>query len=78
MKLLSFLFNYSPDEVDAIAPENGVTPQSYSFAVAWSAEDNEYVGTVAEFPSLSWLDTDESKALAGIKSLVQGMIPESD
>ena len=27
----------------------------YTYRVAWSAEDGEFVATVAEFPSLSWL-----------------------
>jgi len=27
----------------------------YTYRVTWSSEDNEYVGSCAEFPSLSWL-----------------------
>ena len=27
----------------------------YTYRVTWSADDNEYVGLCAEFPSLSWL-----------------------
>jgi predicted RNase H-like HicB family nuclease len=27
----------------------------YTYRVTWSAEDGEYVGLCAEFPSLSWL-----------------------
>ena len=33
----------------------------YTYQVSWSPEDGEYVGTVAEFPSLSWLDTEEPR-----------------
>ena len=42
----------------------------YSFSVNWSAEDEEFVGLCAEFPSLSWLDPDRDKARSGIERLV--------
>ena len=42
----------------------------YTYRVTWSAEDGEYLGTVAEFPSLSWLDADEDEAFRGIRRLV--------
>ena len=42
----------------------------YSFSVKWSAEDEEFVGLCAEFPSLSWLDPDSDKARSGIERLV--------
>ncbi len=42
----------------------------HSYSVRWSAEDNEYVAVVAEFPSLSWLDKDPVRALAGLVKLV--------
>jgi hypothetical protein len=29
--------------------------EHYTYRVAWSAEDESFVGTVAELPSLSWL-----------------------
>ena len=32
----------------------------YTYRVTWSAEDNKYVGLCAEFPSLSWLDAEQS------------------
>jgi len=37
--------------------------------VVWSEEDGEYVGTVAELPSLSWLAGNPEEALSGIRSL---------
>lgn len=43
---------------------------SYSFSVKWSAEDGEFVGLCAEFPSLSWLDSTSDKARSGIERLV--------
>jgi hypothetical protein len=46
--------------------------RGYSYRVTWSAEDNEYVATVAEFPSLSWLVDTPLEALKGITDLVNG------
>ncbi len=42
----------------------------YTYRVSWSEEDEEYVGTCAEFPSLSWLDSTPEEALAGIRKMV--------
>ena len=39
----------------------------YTYKVEWSEEDGEYVGTVEEFPGLSWLDDSPAKTLAGIQ-----------
>ena len=44
--------------------------------LSWSAEDNEYVGLCAEFPSLSWLDADQSKAFSGIEELVADVVAD--
>ncbi|MGV3246933.1 type II toxin-antitoxin system HicB family antitoxin [Rothia sp. 11254D007CT] len=44
--------------------------EHYTYRVTWSPEDQEYVASVLEMPSLSWLDTDEIAALRGIKDLV--------
>jgi predicted HicB family RNase H-like nuclease len=46
----------------------------YTYRVAWSEEDQEFAGTCAEFPSLSWLDTTPEQALAGIRRVVAGCI----
>ena len=48
----------------------------YTYRVAWSAQDEEYVSTVAEFPSLSWLDEDDMKALQGLKQLVTDVVQD--
>ena len=45
-------------------------------AVQWSPEDLEFVATVLEFPSLSWLDEDQFEALRGIERLVSDVIDE--
>ena len=42
----------------------------YTYRVTWSEEDREYVGLCAEFPSLSWLDKSQEKALHGIRKVV--------
>lgn len=42
----------------------------YTYRVTWSEEDQEHVGLCAEFPSLSWLDVDPTKALRGIMRVV--------
>ncbi len=48
----------------------------YTYQVSWSPEDDEFVGTVAEFPSLSWLDADEQAAFAGIRRLVDDVVEQ--
>ena len=45
-------------------------PDHYTYRVTWSAEDDEYVGLCAEFPSLSWLSPTPEEAFAGIRLLV--------
>ena len=46
----------------------------YTYQVTWSAEDREYVGLCAEFPSLSWLAATPDEAFAGIRQLVSDSI----
>jgi predicted HicB family RNase H-like nuclease len=42
----------------------------YTYRVTWSEEDQEYVGLCVEFPSLSWLEKSQEKALLGIRKVV--------
>jgi predicted HicB family RNase H-like nuclease len=51
-----------------------VATDHYTYRVSWSASDEEYVATCAEFPSLSWLAEDDIAALRGIKQVVQDVI----
>ena len=51
-----------------------VNCQHYTFRVIWSAEDQEFVGLCAEFPSLSYLDQDQVVALKGITGLVKDLV----
>ena len=46
----------------------------YTYRVTWSADDNEYVGLCAEFPSLSWLARSPESALKGIRKIVAEVI----
>jgi predicted HicB family RNase H-like nuclease len=48
----------------------------YTYRVSWSPNDEEYVATCVEFPSLSWLAEDDVEALRGIKRLVQDVIAD--
>lgn len=48
----------------------------YKYSVAWSAEDEEYVATVAEFPSLSWLADSQEMALSGMLDLVRTTVSD--
>jgi predicted HicB family RNase H-like nuclease len=48
----------------------------YTYRVSWSGEDGEYVATVVEFPSLSWLHQDQAKALRGLVNLVNEVVAD--
>lgn len=50
----------------------------YTYRVRWSYEDEEYLATVAEFPSLSWLEPDMHAALSGLVALVEGVIADME
>ena len=43
--------------------------KKYDYKVFWSEEDQEYVATCDEFPSLSWLSECPIQALCGIVGL---------
>jgi predicted HicB family RNase H-like nuclease len=57
-------------------PTPAVVVERYTYRVAWSEEDQEFVGLCAEFPSLSWLDRSQADALAGIVRLVRGVVTD--
>jgi predicted HicB family RNase H-like nuclease len=48
----------------------------YTYRVSWSPEDSEYVGTVLEYPSLSWLAEDEREAFDGIRRVVAEVVAD--
>ena len=55
---------------------SGIDVRRYSYRVLWSPEDGEYVATVLEFPSLSWLDEDQAAALQGLVEVVAGVVED--
>jgi predicted HicB family RNase H-like nuclease len=50
----------------------------FTYRVTWSAEDNEYIGLCAEFPSLSWLARTPEDALSGIRKIVRAAIEDME
>ena len=48
----------------------------YTYRVSWSDRDQEYVGTCAEFPSLSWLAPDRAAALSGVAKVVRDVVAD--
>jgi predicted HicB family RNase H-like nuclease len=46
----------------------------YTYRVAWSVEDDEFVATVAEFPSLSWLAPSQVEALQGLETVLTDVV----
>ncbi len=50
----------------------------YTYRVVWSDEDHEFVGLCAEFPSLSWLADDRTKALEGIVRVVSKVLRDME
>ncbi|MFT3889433.1 MAG: toxin-antitoxin system HicB family antitoxin [Arachnia sp.] len=51
-------------------------PDHYTYRVRWSAEDAAFVGSAAEFPSLSWCAEDPASALTGIRSLIDDVVAD--
>jgi len=52
--------------------------EHYTYRVHWSPEDDLFIGTVAELPSLSWLASDQSEAFAGIQRLAVETVTDLD
>lgn len=50
--------------------------EQYAYRVVWSNEDGEFVATVAEMPSLSWLAPTQIEALEGLRTLVGDVIAD--
>ena len=50
----------------------------YTYRVHWSAEDGEYVGTVAELPSVSWLAEDRLEAFLGIQRVAEEIVADME
>jgi len=48
----------------------------YTYRVTWSAEDEEFVATCLEFPSLSWLAPVQLQALNGLETLIADAVAD--
>lgn len=48
----------------------------YTYRIAWSVKDKEFIATVVEFPSLSWISESREEALKGLTSLVEEVIKD--
>src|ERR1700752_2791318 len=48
----------------------------YTYRAEWSPEDDEWVGLVAEFPSLSHLDADPVDAIRGVRDLDEALVAD--
>lgn len=48
----------------------------YTYRIAWSAEDGEFLATCLEFPSLSWLAANQLEALQGLEAVVRDVIDD--
>lgn len=59
------------------APANlGGAADHYTYRVSWSEEDQEFVATCAEFPSLSHLAGSQAEALEGIGRLIGDVVAD--
>lgn len=52
------------------------TVEHYRYSVEWSATDREFVATITEFPSLSWLAPTQIDALRGLEETVKSVVEE--
>ena len=48
----------------------------YTYKVTYSQDDKEYVGLCAEFPLLSYLEPNQTKAFTGIQELVKEIVKD--
>jgi predicted HicB family RNase H-like nuclease len=46
----------------------------YTYRLSWSAKEQEFIATVIEFPSLSWIASNRQAALSGLTSLVEEVL----
>ncbi len=56
--------------------EKTMRDDHYTYRVSWSPDDREYVATVVEFRSLSWLAADPAAALLGLRALVAEVVDD--
>lgn len=52
--------------------------EKYTYQTFWSSEDGEFVSTVLEFPSLSWLAESSLAAEIGLRQVVSEVIADME
>lgn len=57
-------------------PDDHPEVTHYTYRITWSAQDDEFVATCAEFPSLSWLASSQIDALQGLEDLLREVITD--
>ncbi|MGL5864328.1 MAG: type II toxin-antitoxin system HicB family antitoxin [Dermatophilaceae bacterium] len=50
----------------------------YTYRVTWSVDDQEFLATCLEFPSLSWLAATQRDALAGLENLIAEIVQDME
>lgn len=48
----------------------------YTYRVTWSPEDDEFVATCLEFPSLSWLAPARGEAIDGLERMIVDVVED--
>jgi len=61
---------------DGARADRAAATKHYTYRVSWSEEDQQFVATCAEFPSLSHLAGSQAEALEGIGRLIGGVVAE--
>jgi predicted HicB family RNase H-like nuclease len=51
-------------------------PERYTYRTFWSAAEQEFVATVVEFPSISWIANSREEALKGITKVVVSVLKD--
>ncbi|MGB8379928.1 MAG: toxin-antitoxin system HicB family antitoxin [Dermatophilaceae bacterium] len=55
-------------------PKTTADISHYTYRITWSVEDNEFVATCLEFPSLSWLASTQMDALTGLENVITEIV----
>ena len=63
-------------ERPAIEANRATATDHYTYRVSWSDEDQEFVATCAEFPSLSHLAAGQIAAIEGLRSLIVDVVAD--
>lgn len=50
----------------------------YGYRTVWSEEDEAFIATAVEFPSLSWAADEAPDALSGLESLIESVVADME